>query len=333
MKRALLFLLSMIMLWSCSSSIPDWYKNREDYYPQKDYIVSEGWGNTPEKAVEKAVISMAQIFNTKVSVEKNILERYESLSDMKDFDEYFYEFSEETAKLITEQNLVNILFVEPVYDRKSKSYFTLGYMKRSETAKILMDRIKREQDAIEYDVRMAYSTLDPLMTYHYFAKAWLSSAKSRMMQEQLDVLMPGLGTTPIYTYAELEAQKDKAAKAIKFDIMVHGDANGRIKQALKTAVNAAGFSVSESDAVVDINAKTLIRDIDIDQDKLSFVSWELQLTMDTPKNGTALSLMKEGREGSTNRDNARLHAYESMQKHIEKVFKDKLINYFDTLQK
>ena len=126
MKRLFPLIISLIFIWNCSSSLPEWFQQRDDYYPPDKYIVSEGWGETPEQTIEKAAINMAQIFNTKVTVEKNLLERYESMSNMKDFNEYFYEFSEETATLISEQNLVNIMFVEPTYDKRSKSYFTLA---------------------------------------------------------------------------------------------------------------------------------------------------------------------------------------------------------------
>lgn len=333
MKRTLLLILSMIVLISCSSSMPEWYTNRGDYYPEDEYIIAEGWGQTPERAVENATINMARIFNVKVSVEENILKRYASISNMKDFEEYYTEFSEETAKLISDQHLVNIMFVEPAYDRKSKSYFTISYIERSKTARILMDRMKREQGSMEYFVHMAMSNPDPLVTYHYFNNAWLTAAKNKMMQEQLDILMPGVGIKPIYSYAELEAQKDKAAKNIKFRLHVKGDANDRIKQALRTVVNQMDFTVVESGQNIDLNADVLIKKIDIDQNKLAFVSWEIQVKMNEDQNMTALSLMEEGREGSTNYQNAEMHAYERMQKYIETEFQDKLNAYFDTMKK
>jgi len=333
MKRALLLLLSIFVLMSCSTGLPDWYKNREDYYPEDLYIIAEGWGQSPEKAVENATINMARIFNVKVCVEENILKRYASISNMKEFEEYFSEFSEETAKLITEQHLVNIMFLEPAFDKKSKSYFTLSYIERSKTARILMDRMKREQENIDHYIRMAQSTRDPLETYHYYASAWLTSAKTKMMQEQLDVLIPGSGIKPAYTYAELEAQKDKAAGNILFKIDVKGDSNGRIRQAIRTAVNKVGFTVVDSGENINVHAGTLIKKIDIDQDKLAFVSWELQMKMNDPQGKTALSLMEEGREGSTNYPNAEMHAYERMQKFVETEFQDKLNAYFDTMKK
>jgi hypothetical protein len=311
--------------------MPDWYKNREEYYPAKAYIVSEGWGQTPEKAIENATINMARIFNVKVTVEENIIKRYSSMTDMKDFEEYFTEFSEETANLISDQNLVNIMFLEPSFDKKSRSYFTLAYIERSSTAKILMDRMKREQENMEYFVRMGASHSDPLIKYHYFTSAWLAAASNQMMQEQLDVLVPGIGTKPIYSIAELAAQKKKAAEKIRFKLIVSGDSNGRIEQALRTVVNNTGFSVSDQDAVLELKANTSIKKLDIDQDKLSFVSWEFQLNMDRGPDHTALSMMEEGKEGSVNDNNARLHAYESIQSFIENEFQQKLIAYFDTL--
>jgi len=332
MKRLFPLIISLIFVWNCSSSLPEWFQKRDEYYPQDKYIVSEGWGETPERSIEKAAVNMAQIFNTKVTVEKNLLERYESMSNMKDFDEYFYEFSEETAKLISEQNLVNIMFVEPAYDKRSKSYFTLGYIEKSSTARILMDRMKREQDNMEYYVRMGYNNQDPVISYHYFTASWLAGSKNKMMQEQLDVLIPGLGVPPIYTYAELGTFKEKAAEKISFSVSVEGDSNNRIEQAVKKIVNEAGFKVIEHDAVLDININVQIKKIDIDQDPLVFVSWEFQLKMNNGFNETSLTLMKDGREGSTNTENAVRHAYESMQSFIETDLRKKLTDYFDLVK-
>jgi len=320
------------MIWSCSGSLPDWYNNREDYFPEKDYLSSLGYGESPEKAIEQATINMAQIFSTHISVEKNILERYESISDMKNITENLYEFSEETARLISDQNLVNILYVEPVWDRKSKSFYTLGYMKRSETALILMDRMKREQENIEYYVRMAFGSNDPIEKFHYYNIAWLTAGRKKMMQEQLDVLVPGIGVKSIYSFVELAELKDKAAKDIHFVISVEGDKHSRVKQAIQTAINGAGFNTVEKNALLGIRAKALIKNIDIDQKPLSFVSWEFQLSMINRKNVISLSVMQEGREGSTNIENAKMHAYEKMQSFIENEFQLKLMEYFDKLE-
>ncbi|MCF7832696.1 MAG: hypothetical protein K9N05_03855 [Candidatus Marinimicrobia bacterium] len=332
MKRVLILLFTMIMIWGCSGSLPDWYQNREDYFPDKDYIVSKGWGETPDKAIEKAAINMAQIFSTHITVEKNILERYESISDAKNMAEKYYEFSEETARLISDQNLVNILFVEPAWDSRSKSFYTLAHIKRTETARILMDRIKREQETIEYYVRMVYGTNDAVEKYHYYTAAWLTAGRNKMMQEQLDVLVPGIGTKPIYSFSELGELKNKAAEDINFIISVEGDNNGRIKQALTTAINGAGFTTVGNNGLLSIRAKALIKNIDIDQKPLAFVSWELQIKMSDGQDVTALSMMEEGREGSTNTENAKMHAFERMQDFINDEFQIKLMDYFDKLK-
>ena len=284
------------------------------------------------KAIEQASKNMAQIFSKHITVEKNILERYESISDMKNTSENFYEYSEETARLVSDQHLVNINFVEPAWDKKSKSFYTLGYIQRSETARILIERIKREQENIEYYFRMAYSTNDAIEKYHYYTIAWLTAGQNLMMREQLDVLVPGLGMNPIYTYAELGELKDKAAENIHFVILVDGDKNNRIKQALRTAINEAGFSTIEKGGLLNIRAKTLIKNIDIDQKSLAFVSWEFQLTMTDQKNVTGLSMMESGREGSTNNDNAQMHAVERIQNFIEKEFQLRLMDYFDKMK-
>lgn len=333
MKRSLFLLFTLVVIWSCSGSLPDWYNNREEYFPEKDYIVSKGWGTTPEKAIEQATINMARVFSTHITVEKNILERYESISDMKNISENFYEFSEETARLISDQHLVNILFVEPAWDRKSKSFYTLGYIQRSETARILMDRMKREQENVEYYVRMAFGTNDAVEKYHYYTVAWLTSGRNKMMQGQLDVLVPGIGVKPIYSFAELCELKDNAAKDIRFIISVEGDKNGRVKQALRTAIDETGFATVEKNGLLGIHAKALIKDIDIDQEPLAFVSWELQLIMTDRQNVTSISMMEEGREGSTNTENAKMHAFERMQGFIKDEFQLKLMEYFDTLEK
>lgn len=333
MKRLLILLLTIILLSSCAETLPDWYNNREDYFPEDEYIVSKGWGATPDKSIEQATINMAQIFGTKISVEKNILERYESISNSKDFDEYMYEFSQETATLIADHHLINILFVEPTWENRSKTYYTLGYIKRSETARILMDRMKREQENIEYFVRMAEGSKDPVEIYHYYCSAWLTAGQNKMMQEQLDLLVPGLGIKPLYSIKELESLKDVAADRLRFHINVKGDNNGRIKQAMRKAINGAGFPVLDNTGLLRILTDVKIKELDIDQKPLVFVSWELQIKLVDWQDQTIMSMMEEGKEGSTNEDNARMHAYESIQKYIDQEFEEKLIKYFDALEK
>jgi hypothetical protein len=332
MKRILILLLTIMLLSACAGSLPEWYSNREDYFSEDEYIVSKGWGVTPDKAIEQAAINMSQIFGTRISVEKNVLERYESISNAKDFDEYMYEFSQETATLIADHHLVNILFVEPTWVKKSKAYYTLGYIKRTETALILMDRMKREQENVEYFVRMAEGSMDPIEKYHYYCSAWLTAGQNKMMQEQLDLLVPGLEIKPIYSFEELGSLKEIAGNQLRFYINVQGDSNNRTKQALRKAVNEAGFPVLDNTGLLRIFADVKIKELDIDQKPLVFVSWELQIKLVDWQDQTIISMMKEGKEGSTNEDNARMHAYESIQKYIDEEFEQKLIEFFDILE-
>ncbi len=330
MKRLLFLTSVLVLLYSCAGNMPDWFSQREDYFPSEEYIVSEGWGATPDAAIKNAAVNMAYTFQTNISVEKNILKRYQSFSDNKNFSEYMSEFSEEVATLISDQNLVNILFVEPVKNRKTKSYFTLAYMQRSETGIILIDRIKRNQGNMEDYVRFAHIAADPVESYICYNAAWLISGHIRMLQEQLDVLLPGVSVPSIYSFSELNEKAEAAAKKIKFNISVEGDKDGRISQAIHKAVNEAGFSVTTDTGLMNIKSDVQIQAIDLHQESLVFVAWELHLNVLNAKGETILSNMEQGREGSINMQGAVLNAHKSMYTYLEQTLSSDITQYFDT---
>ena len=331
MKRTLILFFVIIMLWSCKASMPEWFKHRDDYFPPNEYLVAKAWGNTPEKAIAEATIALSYLFNTKVSVEKNILERYESISDEKDMLENYYEYSEEMAQLITQQDLVNVKFMDPIKDPKRRQYFTIAYMDRAETSQILMNRIAREEEKINYYVNVAESSKDPIGRYQYANAAWLRSAKQQAMQEQLDIIAPGLGIKPHNSFKELTKKKQLFAQDIQFKIIATDKENERIQQAISQAINKAGFSVVTTSAILNIYYDASMGKIDLHQDPLVFIAWDFNLKLRNWQDETLLSLYEEGREGSTDMKNARFHAIEHIQDYIQKEFRTELISYFDIL--
>jgi hypothetical protein len=331
MKRALILFFVIIMLWACKASMPEWFKHRDEYFPPNEYLVAKAWGNSPEKAIEEATIALSYLFNTKVSVEKNILERYESISDEKNMVENYYEYSEEMAKLITQQHLINVKFMDPIRDPKRRQYFTIAYMNRAETSQILMNRIAREEEKINYYVKIAESSADPIERYQYTNAAWLRSAKQLAMQEQLDILAPGLEMKSHNSFKELTKKKQSYAQDIQFKIIARDHENERIKQAISQAVNKAGFSVVNTSAILKIYYSSHVAKIDLHQDPLIFVAWDFNLKLNNWQDETLLSLYEEGREGSTDIKNATFHAIEHMQDYIQKEFQNELVSYFDIL--
>ncbi|MBN2780976.1 MAG: hypothetical protein JXR21_03330 [Candidatus Marinimicrobia bacterium] len=330
MKRLTLTVTILFFLAGCSGGMPDWFRHRDDYFSPDEYLVSEGWGSTPDAAIRSAALNMARIFQTHISVEETVLKRYQSLSDGKDFNEYIQEFSEETARLVSDQHLVNILFVEPFRNLKTRSFHTLAYMKKNETGAILIDRITRNQEQVEFYVRSAYSSKDPLTAYIYFNTAWLLTAYNTLMQEQIDLLMPGIRISPIYSFAQLEDLTRQAAGRITFSVRADPDPGHTLSSAIKKAVNAAGFSVEPSNAFLQVQAEHRIQPLDLHQDKLDFVSWELHWHLRDTEGNILLSGTGKDREAGLDIPGATLHAYENMAAFLERELGTELVRYFDT---
>ncbi len=333
MKRILVLLAVIILVYSCSSSMPKWYTEKDNFFPESEYLLAKGYGITPEKAVEDAIVELSRIFGTKVSVEKDVLERYESISDSDNMDlhESYYEFSTEFTKFISEQNLVNVRYMDPVREKRGL-YFTVAYLERDKTANILMNRLERLEESINFHVKASNASLDVIEKYRHLNAAWLSAAKETMMQEQLDVLAPGMSLKMKYSMEALAKMKSKTADLISFNIRSIKSPNKHVKQAIAKVINDNGFKVLEGTAMMTVNYHSDMKEIDIHQDMLVFVAWDFDIKMRDWKKQTLLSIYEQGREGSLDRYNAELHAIEHIQKYIDTEFRDEFNTFFDSVE-
>lgn len=331
MKRIIAMFTLILLICSCSSSMPEWYRDRDNYFLESEYLWAKGWGETPEKAIEDAIIELSRIFGNKLSVEKNVLERYESISDSKDQDMYesYYEFSTEFATFITNQNLVNVRYMDPIKEGRNKTYFTIAYLERDKTASILMNKLSRIEEEVEFNVNASHKSNDVLEKYRFLNTAWLTSAKATMMQEQLDVLAPGIKIRMKYKLNELEQMKNNIAKMISFNIQGKRNPNRQISQAIANVINDNGFKLVDGDAMMTLVYSTDMEKLDLHQDKLVFVAWNFDLKLSDWKKQTLMSLYKQGREGSLDINNAKNHSVKHIQDYINKEFRQKFNIFFD----
>ncbi len=335
MKRILAMLTVILLVSSCSSSMPEWYRDRDNYFPESDYLWAKGWGETPEKAIEDAIIELSRIFGNKLSVEKNVLERYESISDSKDQDMYesYYEFSTEFATFVSNQNLVNVRYKDPVREGRNKTYFTIAYLERDKTASILMNKLARIEEDVEFNLKAGKNSHDLLEKYRFLNTAWLTSAKATMLQEQLDVLAPGIKIRMKYKLDELAQMKDKVAEQISFNIRGKNISDRQIKQALGKVINDNGFKLVDTEAMMTLVYSVNMEELDLHRDKLVFIAWNFDIKLSDWKKQTLLSLYKQGKEGSLDIYNAKTHAVKHIQDYIDTEFREEFKIFFDQPKK
>ena len=155
-------LLMALLLFNCSQSgqnigsanaksknkRPSWMDNPHKKYPDAQYLVAIGAGDTRRDAENIAAGNLSRIFESKIKVDHTMKERYKSLSKGTKFvSEELATESNENVNIKSDQSLINVQFGES-YTDKSARIHVLAYLNRKETATIYTEKINTANEQI-----------------------------------------------------------------------------------------------------------------------------------------------------------------------------------------
>ena len=317
---------------SAQHETPSWVSNPREKYPDSDYLVAVGSGDTRRDAEEAAASSLSMIFESAIKAENTLVERYKELSSAAGES---LEKQSESGKNITissNQTLYNIQYGEGYTDEKGTTY-VVAYLERSPTAEIYKTKIGVNAGQIRYYLDRSGSSPTVPLKYAYLNAAAVIGKINRSLRDQLVIILPGENEKLALGYDDNALMTAWAAmtKKVVFSVAVGGEAGGKVADFIKKSLSAQGFVVG-GDPVFSLKGESSIENVYL-QSPQKFVRWTYTLQLSGEAGETLATLTENGREGHVTQEEARARAYRTMGEKIGLSLPRELARYFDGLVK
>lgn len=230
------------------NSTPSWLDTLYDaQYKESAYLCALGSGSSREKAVDAALSSLSQVFNSQVRSVTTVL----SISTAQDDNMGEVKFSDSSEMIesgtvtSTTENIIGAEVVNTFIDSNKRVYVRVA-LERKRVAEIYQKEIF-ELDRSIIDVRKRLiSTEDPLARYFILSKAVGYATKQQRLYDQIQVL---LKKSQASNLMGIKRELDQIASSITIAITVDSD-KGRdvLVAAFSQKLIELGFTIVEDDS-------------------------------------------------------------------------------------
>jgi hypothetical protein len=153
-KNLLVFLfLACVISLSFAKKTPDWINGTSSKYPDKDYFIGVGIGNSLDSARSNARAEIAKIFQARVMQVSQSQE-----NESKSYNDTSSKYSsaiqnESTTQVITDQILQGVEIVETY--QKKKDFYALAVLSKQKVKFTFMQNVLDEEQKIKNNMDMA----------------------------------------------------------------------------------------------------------------------------------------------------------------------------------
>jgi len=321
---------SVVLLSGCKSFVggtPDWVANPKSVYPESQYLVAIGEGDTRRAAENSAAANLSRIFEAHIESDERLLDQ--SRETGKSF-ERTTDFTAD-INILSAQTLYNIQHAEAWQDNKGRVH-AVAYLDRRETAAIYRDKIDEQTTRVHFLLANAEQTGDLLKKYATLRAANRHAAEAKYLLRQLKVIHPRSvpGATPGYTENNIRKALAETAKQIRVQIKVEGDDGQRMTSVLEELITRYGFVVG-TPAVLKIDGRVAVNDTGQRTADLVFVRYELVVQIKDTVGTMLVSVNEKGREGHVSLSEARVRSFRTLETAIKAGGAQRLDAYFDAL--
>ena len=338
----IILILMLVQFWQCSyaqkssrlqkgDQKPDWVDNPYALYSEQQYIVGVGMGDTRAAAEKNAIGQIAKVFKTNVQVDETLIESvFESLKNNKGT------ISSESAirnktRLQSNVELKNVKIDQVYFSEKEGLYYALALLDRAETAALLEQDFKENNQLLKNYFQESQSTANKLHRLANINRALALSQVNSLINEQYKVLTGGSALNPAVNENDLQ----NAAKQIKEQILVQikgsGQSADEISAYLREIIGRFGFSMSEQNPDLAINFNLEMQKTNLNRPGIVAYNWHLKIDVrDLVNNATLKTFNINKRTAAISEDEVRARILRNIKQELSGAFYKQLMNYFNS---
>ncbi len=328
MFKSILCILLFIPLLQ-SQNKPSWIDTPAKSYPSSKYLTAVGSGDTRKGAEQTAAAALSQIFQSTISSEQTVHERYKELFSSPN--ESSFEGQTDISKNVTiksDQTLFNIQYAESYTDAAGRT-FVLAVLERNSTAEIYLEKIAENEKVIQRYVDHYKSAADPLTGFANINAASVVSIVNETLRQQLSIIKPGASVSSPegMDHQKIQSMLAVAVKKLPFSIAISGDIDGRVTALLKEILNDLGFIVAENGSM-SITGGVEFKEIDLKRPE-KYIRWSYALSVIDASGASIISLSDNGREGHITQKEAVNRSLRTIHQQLKQKFGNEINKYFD----
>lgn len=303
-----------------SDQLPDWVTNPMKYYPEDEYIVGVGSGDTRQAAEDDAVGNIARVFQSKINVDRTLIENYLE-TEGKNGELTASTRMFQRTNVSTRTKLKNIKIDKTYFSSSEGLYYVLAYLNRRETASLYQKDILKNQDKIDEYIQHFRDEPNKLRKYAYITKAIALSEINALINEQYQILTRGGNVTERITKATLVKMRNDLLDRITVNIEPQGNAPQEIEQYLREVIAKTGFKISDRKGDFTIKYAFDIRKSNLKRRRVVAYNWKITVDVYDNLNNVALNTFNvTQRTVAISKEEARAKAMRNAQKALNKKF-------------
>lgn len=231
-----------------SSASPRWLDDLYDtQYSEDTYLCAVGSGSSREKAVDAALSSLSQVFNSQVRSVTTVLSlstaNQDAMGDVT-FTEQSEMMDQGTVTSSTDR-IVGAEVVNTYMDSNARTYVRVA-LHRKRTADLYQKEISDLTTSIMHVRRDLLGRTEPLEQYFTLSKALAFAREQQCLYDQIQVLLKKSQNSSLMM---LQRELDGIASQVKIAVTVDAKGDQQTLQAAFTQkMVELGFSVVDSDA-------------------------------------------------------------------------------------
>lgn len=296
--KPLVLLLCVSMSYPHANEPPQWLFEMEAVYPQETYMTAVGSGENRELAEQDALSRLAQHFSVSIKTRTDAAVNYDSRNSNR-----VEQQIETHIQLATSETLVGVEFSDP-YRESPQITRVVALLERGQAARGIAQRINRriaERDAL---VDRAEATRRvPIRRFALLRAAEEAQQPLPALLSRFSVVTAHQSRTALYEARidpePLAALLDEARQSISVRLAVDDTTGGAGTSALRQALLAEGFTISERGNTVLSGAISL--EESPEHPRYTVMRWSIGLEFEDGDGRGVLALADSGRTVGANR--------------------------------
>jgi hypothetical protein len=324
----------MASTYSFAEMKRDWVDGKSISYPEHQYLVGVGYGNTREIAERNSYAAISRIFSTDITSINKDYEKYsqvrsEGQNKTKDENEINIEqFIEITTKRVLE----NVTIAETWFDSKEKVYYVLAVIEREKAGNSLKEQIHSLDSQIEEMIKKSRNTMDKIQKIRSLKAAIKGLIQREACNANLRVInLSGQGIDSPFNLAELDNDLNSFLKNdFSIGVEVTGEKGGRVEVAIIEGLNKQGLLIVKKGQPEDLIVKGEIEfsEAYIHNPMFKFVRWTANFKLiDKSTDRIIGSITRSGKEGHLTVIEAKERALKTLQEDIVSEVSKKLTEF------
>jgi hypothetical protein len=316
-----------------AAKAPDWIKGSSAFYPQEQYLIGVGDGDTRDSAEQKAYTKIALIFKAEIAGKTQEWERYLQTESKGKTNVERQVSIDQLTKVSTDKVLENAKIAETWFDEKAKLHYGLAVIDRAQATTAIRERITNLDSKAGEQLAEAGKTTEKLEKIKNLRRVIKTLMLREVYNTDLRIVNPkGMGVDPDTSIVRVTNDLEKLLReGFLISVEVLGAQAEMVRKSIIEGLNREGMSVQGAVAGgagsgfeeieegpkkpdILIKGEVSIWKADIPDPTWKYVRWCADFQVIETKGKKIMGVVaKSGKEGHLTVDEAELKSLRAMQ--------------------